>query len=69
MKNIKSIPILFLTARDMEIDEVRGFASGADDYIKKPFSVSCAPMSYCGGVATLWKIQQKGHLDGWAYYH
>ena len=40
MKSIKSIPILFLTARDMEIDEVRGFASGADDYIKKPFSVS-----------------------------
>ena len=39
MKNIKSIPILFLTARDMEIDEVRGFASGADDYIKKPFFV------------------------------
>lgn len=40
MKSIKNIPILFLTARDMEIDEVRGFASGADDYIKKPFSVS-----------------------------
>lgn len=40
IKSGRNIPILFLTARDMEIDEVRGFAAGADDYIKKPFSVS-----------------------------
>lgn len=32
-------PILFLTAKTMEEDLVEGFALGADDYIKKPFSI------------------------------
>ena len=31
-------PIIFLTARDSDFDEVRGFEMGADDYITKPFS-------------------------------
>ncbi len=34
----KYIPIIFLTARDMEADKIRGFKAGADDYITKPFS-------------------------------
>ncbi len=34
-----SIPIIFLTAKDTEEDTLRGFGLGADDYIKKPFSV------------------------------
>lgn len=33
-------PILFLTAKTMEQDMIDGFALGADDYIKKPFSLS-----------------------------
>jgi two-component system, OmpR family, response regulator len=32
------IPIIFLTAKNMTEDEAQGFKSGADDYIKKPFS-------------------------------
>ncbi len=31
-------PIIFLTARSMEEDRVKGFQTGADDYITKPFS-------------------------------
>jgi two-component system response regulator ChvI len=31
-------PVIFLTSRDDEIDEVIGLRLGADDYIKKPFS-------------------------------
>lgn len=34
------LPILMLTARDMETDEILGLTSGADDYMTKPFSVS-----------------------------
>ncbi len=30
-------PILFLSARDEEIDKVAGFSLGADDYVTKPF--------------------------------
>ncbi|HRP32073.1 MAG TPA: response regulator transcription factor [Agriterribacter sp.] len=33
------IPILFITAKSMEEDKLKGFASGADDYITKPFSM------------------------------
>jgi len=33
------IPILFLTAKSMEEDRIKGFQSGADDYITKPFSM------------------------------
>lgn len=32
------VPILMLTARDSELDEISGFNSGADEYISKPFS-------------------------------
>lgn len=35
----KTIPIIFLTARDTENDTVTGFNLGADDYIPKPFSI------------------------------
>lgn len=34
----KQSPIIFLTARGMESDRVKGFQTGADDYITKPFS-------------------------------
>lgn len=32
--------IIFLTARDMESDQLRGFELGADDYVTKPFPMS-----------------------------
>jgi two-component system response regulator ChvI len=32
------MPVIFLTSKDDEIDEVLGLRMGADDYIKKPFS-------------------------------
>jgi DNA-binding response OmpR family regulator len=33
------IPIIFLTAKTMKEDKLKGFGLGADDYITKPFSV------------------------------
>src|SRR6516225_6949590 len=35
----KGVPVLMLTARSEEGDRVRGLATGADDYVVKPFSV------------------------------
>ena len=32
-------PVLMLTARAEEVDKVRGFRTGADDYVTKPFGV------------------------------
>ena len=40
VKSESDIPVIFLTARDMERDELRGFDCGADDYITKPFKMS-----------------------------
>ena len=33
------VPILFLTAKSLEEDKLKGFAAGGDDYIVKPFSM------------------------------
>ncbi len=32
------LPVIFLTSKDDEVDEIMGLRMGADDYIKKPFS-------------------------------
>ena len=40
IRKTSSVPIIFLTANDMEIDIVTGLESGADDYITKPFSLA-----------------------------
>ncbi len=37
IKNIKNIPIIFLTANDLETSIVMGLDMGADDYVTKPF--------------------------------
>src|SRR5688572_32118293 len=37
-KTNENIPIIFLTAKSMSEDKVKGFKLGADDYITKPFS-------------------------------
>ncbi len=38
IRRSSKVPIVILTARDSEIDELRGFNCGADEYIAKPFS-------------------------------
>ena len=38
LRELTDVPILMLTARSAESDLLRGFISGADDYMKKPFS-------------------------------
>jgi two-component system response regulator ChvI len=38
LRQKSSMPVIFLTSKDDEIDEVLGLRMGADDYVKKPFS-------------------------------
>ncbi len=40
VRQTSSVPIILLTANDMEMDIVMGLESGADDYITKPFSLA-----------------------------
>ena len=35
----RSVPVIFLTAHDREMDIILGFEHGADDYVSKPFSM------------------------------
>jgi len=38
LRQKNNVPVIFLTSKDDEVDEVMGLRLGADDYIKKPFS-------------------------------
>lgn len=38
IREVSNVPILFLSAKDEEIDKLLGLAIGGDDYITKPFS-------------------------------
>ncbi|WP_409969447.1 response regulator transcription factor [Bengtsoniella intestinalis] len=40
LRETSLVPVIFLTAKGEEYDQIRGFRSGADDYIIKPFSQS-----------------------------
>ncbi|SMF62636.1 two-component system, OmpR family, response regulator ChvI [Tistlia consotensis] len=38
LREDSNVPVIFLTSKDDEVDELLGLRMGADDYIKKPFS-------------------------------
>lgn len=52
----KSVPIIMLTARDSDSDQVLGFEMGADDYVTKPFS----PITL---VARIKALQRRAHTE------
>ena len=37
IREVSEVPVVMLTARDTEVERVRGLSHGADDYISKPF--------------------------------
>jgi DNA-binding response OmpR family regulator len=37
IRDLTQVPVLMLTARDTELEKVRGLQAGADDYVTKPF--------------------------------
>lgn len=38
LRHTSEVPVIFLTSKDSEVDEIEGLKLGADDYIRKPFS-------------------------------
>ena len=38
LRRVSAVPVILLTSKDEEIDEMLGLKMGADDYIRKPFS-------------------------------
>ncbi len=40
IRTFSAVPVLMLTARSEEFDQLMGFESGADDYVTKPFSLA-----------------------------
>ncbi len=50
------VPIIMLTAKDSESDQVIGFEMGADDYVTKPFS----PLTLMARIKAVTRRSQKG---------
>lgn len=59
MKN-SDIAVIFLTAHDLESDQLRGFELGADDYVTKPFPMSVFQKKVS---ALLSRIQKQNNND------
>jgi DNA-binding response OmpR family regulator len=68
IRQSSSIPVIFLTARDTEVDRVLGLELGADDYVTKPFSPAelvarvKAVLRRSEGAATTAEIVQVGDV-------
>jgi len=54
IREFSKVPVIMLTARSQEFDEIYGFESGADDYITKPFSLAVLEKRIC---AVLGRVQ------------
>src|SRR3990172_10948 len=69
IRAFSDIPIIMVTARDSEMDKVRGLEMGADDYITKPFShlellarVRAVPRRYESQLPAVGEVFESGDL-------
>lgn len=63
-KEDSEIPIIFLTAKSLKEDKIKGFQIGCDDYITKPFSIEELLLR----LTALLKRSTKSHLNQTAKY-
>lgn len=59
IRAVSNIPILFLTARNHEIDRIVGLEIGADDYVTKPFS----PREVVARISAILRRSGKQHTE------
>lgn len=57
VREVSDVPVLMLTARTLEEDQLRGFEIGADDYVTKPFS----PRQVVARIRTI--LRRRGRPD------
>jgi two-component system, OmpR family, response regulator ChvI len=74
LRQLTDMPVIFLTSKDEEIDQLFGLKMGADDYISKPFSQRLVvervkavlrrfqPKDTSGAVAEAARILERGNL-------
>lgn len=65
IKELQDVPILFLTANDLEVSIVRGLDMGADDYITKPFKAR----ELVSRIKTVLRRTQKGNESNLIQIH
>lgn len=58
VKEIKDIPVIFLTACDLENDVINGYQLGAEDYVTKPFNIQI----FCKKVSAILKRCEKQQM-------
>src|SRR5262249_53572330 len=61
IRDVSLVPVVMLTARGEQVDKLRGFEMGADDYLTKPFS---PPELLARVRAVLARAQQRGAGGG-----
>ena len=63
LRETLDIPILMVTARQEDIDKIKGLGLGADDYITKPFSPSVLVARIKAHLAQYGRLKQAGGVD------
>jgi len=62
-KRNKQVPILFLTAKSLKEDRIRGLRLGADDYITKPFSIEFSKLEILLLITKIYNSKSKKSND------
>ncbi|MEH7403570.1 MULTISPECIES: response regulator transcription factor [Bacillaceae] len=63
IRESKDIPILIVSAKTEDIDKIRGFGLGADDFIVKPFSPSELIARVKAHLSRYQRLANKGHIN------
>lgn len=61
LRERSAVPVLLVTARSEDIDQIRGLGLGADDYVTKPFSPSVLVAKVKAAIAT---AERHGRAEG-----
>jgi DNA-binding response OmpR family regulator len=69
IRDLVEVPVLMLTARDPELEKVRGLQAGADDYVTKPFGrqellARVEVLLRRAAAQPAWSTQREAYTDG-----